>query len=153
MSGVRPDHERRPGLVPDQPTLVGFLRARLAEDEQVARAADSGPWRVDDPAYPTAIYNRDGHPIISGSQWGGEASIFDDPAAPAHIARHDPARVLAEVEAKRRIVHIHSEYDHGCPEHDGCDGFTFLSAGPCFTLRLLALPWAGHPDYREEWRP
>ncbi|QYN26699.1 DUF6221 family protein [Amycolatopsis sp. DSM 110486] len=24
---------------------------------------------------------------------------------------------------------------------------------PCETLRLLALPYSGHPDYREEWRP
>ncbi|MEU6772536.1 DUF6221 family protein [Streptomyces sp. NPDC046759] len=24
---------------------------------------------------------------------------------------------------------------------------------PCATLRLLALPFAGHPAYRESWRP
>ena len=24
---------------------------------------------------------------------------------------------------------------------------------PCRTLRLLALPYASHPDYRKEWRP
>jgi hypothetical protein len=24
---------------------------------------------------------------------------------------------------------------------------------PCWTARLLALPYASHPDYREEWRP
>jgi hypothetical protein len=24
---------------------------------------------------------------------------------------------------------------------------------PCDTLKLLALPYADHPDYRDEWRP
>jgi hypothetical protein len=24
---------------------------------------------------------------------------------------------------------------------------------PCLTLRLLALPYADHADYRQEWRP
>jgi hypothetical protein len=24
---------------------------------------------------------------------------------------------------------------------------------PCQTLRLLALPYADHPDYRPEWKP
>lgn len=24
---------------------------------------------------------------------------------------------------------------------------------PCPTLRMLALPYADHPDYRQEWRP
>lgn len=31
-------------------------------------------------------------------------------------------------------------------------GWYHLTGGWCLTLRLLALPWAGHPDYREEWR-
>jgi hypothetical protein len=29
---------------------------------------------------------------------------------------------------------------------------TCQECGPCETLRLLALPFAAHPDYREEWR-
>jgi hypothetical protein len=52
-----------------------------------------------------------------------------------------PARIHAECEAKRRIVGLHP-----C---DNC-GAAF---DPCETLRLLALPYADHPDYREEWRP
>jgi hypothetical protein len=24
---------------------------------------------------------------------------------------------------------------------------------PCLTLRLVALPYSGHPDYIEDWRP
>lgn len=85
--------------------LVAFLRARLDEDEQTARAAASGPWirhehvagvHVDDAAegriYRTAVADcrrvRDGYGVPNA----------------LHIVRHQPARVLAEVEAKRQIV-------------------------------------------------
>ena len=50
-----------------------------------------------------------------------------------HIARHDPARVLAECDAKRRIVERRNHLD-----------------GP--TLRALAAVYADHPDWREEWK-
>lgn len=29
--------------------------------------------------------------------------------------------------------------------------FSEMAAWPCWTVRLLALPWAGHKGYREEW--
>ena len=51
------------------------------------------------------------------------------------LARHDPARVLAECEAKRQIVQN--------AQDPGDDLF----------VAILALPYADHPDYREEWRP
>ena len=50
-----------------------------------------------------------------------------------------PTRWLAECAAKRRIVEWHQ------PD-DVCDD-------ACHTLRLLALPYADHPDYDESWRP
>jgi hypothetical protein len=79
-----------------------------------------------------------------------------------HVVRHDPARVLAEVEAKRRIVESAAEImDRGAfPEgvSDGRDPDEVesdegLAALAEYHLRLLALPYADHPDYREEWRP
>ncbi|OLT24379.1 hypothetical protein BJF79_13635 [Actinomadura sp. CNU-125] len=63
-----------------------------------------------------------------------------------HFARFDPARVLAEVEAKRQIVDIH-EGLHSCGAAD------YDNADPCPTLQLLAQVYAGHPSYRKEWRP
>lgn len=45
-------------------------------------------------------------------------------------------RILAEVEAKRRIVY-----------HE------FSNWGESTTLRLLTLPYSDHPDYDEGWRP
>lgn len=77
-----------------------------------------------------------------------------------HIARHDPARVLAECEAKRRIVEWHKPMHpsdsrylpacEGCWDEGGMDG---APTYPCRTIRWLAVPYADDPGYREEWRP
>jgi len=63
-------------------------------------------------------------------------------------------RMLAEFQAKRRIVEEHA--GGGGPLCEACaDGLWNLerTSLPCPTLRLLALPYADHADYREEWRP
>ena len=118
--------------------LVEFLRARLAEDAAVARAADA----------------RLGN-VLNQVGYSDSAAEADE----RHIARHSPARVLREVEAKRRIMECHEPWtasngDITCGrcgrEHiGGRPGGHF----PCQTLRLLALPYSDHPDYRQEWAP
>lgn len=77
-----------------------------------------------------------------------------DEAARNHIARHDPARVLAEVEAKRRILYEHR--DDGYGDCLGC-GMNALEEmcreiDDCPTLLALAAVYATHPDYQAEWR-
>ena len=61
-----------------------------------------------------------------------------------------PAHVLADIEAKLRIVKEYEDADTVAqfPDFDGG-----LASGLEDALRLLALPYADHPDYREEWRP
>lgn len=54
-----------------------------------------------------------------------------------------PARASSEVQAKRRIVEAAPKFQQS---DDGKRVFVL-------TLRLLALPYAGHPDYQQEWRP
>lgn len=61
----------------------------------------------------------------------------------------DEQRMLAEVEAKRRIIHEHVEGDAWC---DYCGGGPGGDPDGCLTLRLLALPYADHADYLEEWK-
>ena len=91
-------------------TLADFLLARIAEDEAVAREATPGPWYADD-TYSTVT----GHPFKSAREAYDRHAVDVDcwvvPESMAsgvgdhnlsHIARHDPARVLAECEAKRR---------------------------------------------------
>lgn len=56
-----------------------------------------------------------------------------------------PTRVLAECEAKRRIVDAsehHARYDDGALG-DHCRA----------NLALLAAVYSDHPDYRESWKP
>jgi hypothetical protein len=127
--------------------LVAFLRARLDEDEQVARATPyPWPWAEDEDEV--------------GHVWAEGLNLVVKDAYPEnarHIARWDPARVLAEVEAKRRIL------DEVVPEVDGMDeringewGIGSIAEDDYASvplLKLLALPYAAHPDYREEWRP
>jgi hypothetical protein len=56
-------------------------------------------------------------------------------------------RTLAEVDAKRRIV---EEADGYSPELEhGDNGEWAFNA----VLRLLALPYADRPGYRQEWKP
>jgi hypothetical protein len=88
-----------------------------------------------------------------------------------HAARHDPARVLREVEAKRQILALHHpspglrhpvtdyhvdicaacdvpELPQAEWEHiDGFDGSIY----PCDTVRALAAVWSDHPDFDPAW--
>jgi len=113
-------------------TLTEFLLARIAEDERAARkvqplghVVDMGGVRLDE---------RFTHSRLRFSSADGWARTEDDPAAAAHFARHDPARVLRECEAKRQLIER-----VGNPDWAG--------------FRILAMPYADHPDYRQEWRP
>jgi hypothetical protein len=85
------------------------------------------------------------------------------PAEAAHVVRHDPARVLREVGAKRDIVKFHpitrdviavkpdGLHGFGCATCHQDEGLT-MGYGWCATLLALAAVYADHPDYRAEWR-
>jgi hypothetical protein len=129
--------------------LVEWLRARLDEDEQVAREASPGEWRPD--AAPDGRWYIDpGHDTDDVGQAARRADA-------EHIARHDPARVLREVEAKRRILDLHADTRPYVYRDDGTRACGECGDGtvemPCLTVRLLALPFADAPGYRDEWRP
>ncbi|MFB8393670.1 DUF6221 family protein [Streptomyces yangpuensis] len=124
--------------------LVQFLRARLDEDEQTARAAGGTWWAP--PDLPGQVHDSGGINI--------EAKL---PSFAAHIARHDPARVLAEVDAKRQILRrlegaesTLGAAEKGTVPHDLMTGAVNSWRD---AVRLLALPYADHPDYRQEWKP
>jgi len=137
-------------------TLAEFLETRIAENEAAASQIGGQHWWAA------------GHPADSWIVASDEGPVVYNEGAPteaeaAHMARWDPARVLAECEAKRRIVEWHpavsgtgrdGEPVIGCANCIGSeDGQSFTIAGPCLTLRLLALPYADHPDYQPEWKP
>lgn len=120
--------------------LVEFLRARLDEDERVAREATDGPWSLDNELHVEAIYAPDRSTVVvGGGRWGDEAPVFETDEDAVHIVRHDPARVLREVEAKRRTL-------VRCEEEmlSGIDRLVHFAQQ---TMREMALPYADHPDY------
>ncbi|BBB01102.1 hypothetical protein RVR_8357 [Actinacidiphila reveromycinica] len=125
--------------------LLAFLRARLAEDEAVARAAmwDDGPSAVWTDRPPKDRYER--HTVTDYCDDGVVVVTPENADAVGvgpHIARHDPARILAEVEAKRQAVDRYAWlHEHGD------------TGGMAWVLRALAAPFADHRDYRPEWAP
>ncbi|MUL41645.1 hypothetical protein FZ103_10750 [Streptomonospora sp. PA3] len=76
-----------------------------------------------------------------------------------HIVRHDPVHVVADIDAKRRMVAAHtptggaSRGDPTCPK---CvtwqEGTAVPEPFPCFTLLLLAQPYGDHPEHDPEWQ-
>ena len=152
--------------------LATFLLARVAEDEAAARAAiehqgshwfdeegivssDAQP-SIHAPGHFLDMYAPDGRWMLWDCE--GATSLGVHPATSAHIARHDPARVLAECEAKRRIMEaVCSTRQERRPttvpgRYDVVTVYVPMDeAGGDLVLPLLALPYADHPNYRPEW--
>jgi predicted NAD-dependent protein-ADP-ribosyltransferase YbiA (DUF1768 family) len=137
-----------------------FLRARLDEDEALAREAPEGPWHIGNAVDPTKTCNVHTFPgarlVADGLNW----------LVAEHIARHNPARVLRDIEARRALLALHEPHQQPGRYSDVNDRATWMTCcsmcqvdmvqegdWPCETLRLLALSYADHPDYRQEWRP
>lgn len=125
-----------------------FITARLDEDEAVARAMnviDRGRWHV------LEWYNgefEDGQTARADLR-SRTGAITDGGALPRkvgdHIARHDPARALAEVTAKRRRLERHNPGDGlFC---GACD-----DEWPCDDVLNDAAVYADHPDYDPAWK-
>lgn len=130
--------------------LVTWLKAQLDDDERVARAAAGGRpvWTLD--AAPDGTWYVDPGP--DADDIGG--INLHEPAE--HIARWDPKRVLAEIQAKRQLLDLHHVCcdstwctNKGCATCGSKDGG--FNAWPCTTLRALAQPYASRDGWREEW--
>jgi hypothetical protein len=151
--------------------LIDWLRAQLADDQRKAEAATPGPW------WDSKVLAAPGHHTIRGGpdEWRGfDGSLGGDtlPIArvePApddeggfvtnhdadaeHIARHDPARVLREVDSFRKII---AEYGPARPK--GLETQSEARHGGILdayraALLILAAIFDDRPGYREEWRP
>lgn len=149
--------------------LVAFLRARLDEDERIAQAASPGPWSVrtaeDERAdiYAPASAGLIAHGFDRSAVAVGEDGTGGMSAADAeYIVRWDPARVLAEIAAKRAILDLHElvtphDDDDLAPWRESQPGLQLCrecdwKPFPCPTVRLLAQPYADHPDFDPTWR-
>jgi Family of unknown function (DUF6221) len=141
--------------------LVEWIRAQLEDDQRFAQRLQDhrpGPWTIDadyggEPAGGTAVMDSAGELVAVAR--GGYVGDY--------IADHDPARVLRDVAAHRKIIDVHDPARHEYPELRQCPvcisdqtGYPELwnpDQAPCSTLRLLAAIFDDRPGYQEEWRP
>ncbi|MFE9003101.1 DUF6221 family protein [Streptomyces sp. NPDC007875] len=126
--------------------IADFLRARLKEQrEAVIRYRDGhdGPcvnYAEQDPKH------YDEHDPCSRHLEAAEASAY-----------RDTTFGLADLDAKLAIVEEHHSVELPDEMLDACNTCELTGRYPeypCRTLRLLAQPFAGHPDHKgEEWAP
>lgn len=112
--------------------LINFVRARLDEEERTATLCVCSERPADCPRHNTPKMA----PLLSGG--------YRLPPAAGWVLV-DPARILAEVQAKRSILGLCEEIlEHGeWWEHERAEEI----------IQAAALPHAEHPEYRYEWRP
>lgn len=125
--------------------LARWLGECLDEDERIARGADHGPWKSETLgrhdqaaiklAAPTSLIQFDGSRAAANG---------------THVSRHDPARVLREIDAKRMIVAAHERRPMSKSDSADC-AHCWGAVWPCPTLRILASVYDDRPGYREEW--
>lgn len=134
--------------------LIGWLRAQLDEDERVAREANPAPWRRI-----TDKHWLDPNTIFGGSYMGDQEKLRNVASLEIswvkegnaeHITRWDPARVLAEVEAKRDLLgHVEGLILYATSPNYAHGG---IEAWANRAICLLAQPYAERPGWQEEWR-
>ena len=145
--------------------LAEFLTARIDEDEATARAAciPASDRYLPHPELTIWRYVEDEEVIFDyndGDSWpryvtmdneGIHASVSE--VTGRHIARHDPARVLAECEAKRRIVEGLQNILRDAPEQADGTALRGYVEALWVVVQELAAVYADHPDYRPGWKP
>jgi len=83
-----------------------------------------------------------------------------------HVGHWNPWRVESACLVRRLLVKAHRNAGPAVVRRAGQEhvlySATCATCGrsteqpapwPCYTLRVLALDWANHPDYQPEWRP
>lgn len=143
--------------------LIAFLRARLDEREARANAAAEKQGGLAWRAWPVVgsaprvfrVRSVDAHrPIaetgdVAGDDETDTVGILDGEHVAEFIADNDPARVHADVAAKRQIADMAERAWTRRRSSEDTDNRYDLYG----VVGLLAEPYADHPDYREEWRP
>ncbi len=118
-------------------TITEFLLARIAEDEGWARQAIVEP--EEEHRTPSGVWSSPASGLV---QTDDDLWTTGDGRTSYFVQMFDPARILAECDAKRRIVECASIYTID-------DSWDALAVR---VLDFLTLPYADHPDYDPAWR-
>lgn len=129
--------------------LVRWLGEQFDEDERIARGATDGPWTRWQGGRLQGLGDLI-HPVLTpGQKPGAKAAIVTASWLDAdHIAEWDPARVLHEIEAKRRIVDHMARMLAAAVGDSEVDHYGALDAAEQ-TLLWFARPYAERPGYAE----
>lgn len=130
--------------------LLAFVHARLDEEEKIAREADD----ISRDAWLTLYED-----LVRSRPLDDARAVFG-----VFIGTFTSARVLADIAAKRQLIteHYVTQRAHRglarqvctrCSDYADRGELARPDLAPCRTMRLLALPYASHRDYRKEWRP
>lgn len=120
--------------------LIERIKAAIDEDERIVREVlnvsgddrDQPTWTVETFVGDYANYC---HVNTFGEEVGCGREGFGGEELAAHIARHDPDRVLRHVEATRKLLGQHlPNGDQDFPLCDECSGRTW----PCSPIEALA---------------
>jgi Family of unknown function (DUF6221) len=144
-------------------SLVAFLheqhtveRRHAEKDLAVAGQATPGPWRAKyGVGTPISEVHVADQPLarLAGGRHGANAFMIAR-FQPANV-RGRAARRIAELDALAAVITAHTREPHYCPipVATGDHGQLWTAdEGPCWTLRLLAYPYANKPGYRAgEW--
>lgn len=148
----------------DASGIMAWLVKQFDEDEYAALVATPGPWMDYGGRFSIGVEQvcgTDGH-MVAEMQVCTDLGHDDRRIEDARfVADWNPARVLADLAAKRRILDRHGPHPHyqGCCKADagiescGCVGGGSESEWPCATVRDLASAYAHRPGYRSEWAP
>lgn len=133
--------------------IEDFIAARLAEDEQTARAATELPsvtpkYPAKRPPWEPERWRADGADVITENgasdpiQGGYDGASARSQAVANLIVRHDPAHALRQCAAIRRMVAALVGHREGDQQWDRGINAAVASA---------AAIWRDHPDYNPEW--
>lgn len=142
------------GEVREQTDLATWLLEQIAEDERRARAAQAATAHRDEPGG-YAVWRTSVDGAIYGENVALMSGTFDylDDAIGEHVVSWAPGRVLAECDAKRRIIaeckYWYDKVNRGEDYPALADRFE-VSFG---ILCLLALPYKDREGYLPEWSP
>lgn len=151
-------------------TLVEFLEARLADDEQPTW--ELVPYECEPGCCAPAGYVGHRCLICRDTSFGGTVEAITAIAEEHDESIHRRARVLAECAAKRKVIDLHrmalgdgTEFKRGgfweqvqvvgCVNCTVCSitGDVCIIEGPCETLLALAAPYASHEQFDPAWLP